>query len=139
MNPNTLETALLVVGVLIVILLAAILLMQIMRASVFRIAQTLLRVTTAPNDELDKPVQPLATPEHDREHFILEAGDFEAAVAAERRREGISVADDLPPPPGVPAGSAPSRPPEAPAAQAAPHPHPVQPIPPEQGHPLHPR
>ncbi|HUN10303.1 MAG TPA: hypothetical protein PLQ56_27110 [Aggregatilineales bacterium] len=136
MNQITLEIALLVIGVLLVILLAALLLMQIMRASVFRIAQNILRVATAPKDDLENPVKPLAVPQHDRSTFIAEAGDFEAAVEAERRREGIAIEPDITLP-GVPSGDPPSHPPAINTTQSAPVP--LDPIPPEQGHPLHPR
>lgn len=136
MNQINLEIALLVVGVLLVILLVALLLMQIMRASVFRIAQNILRVATAPKDELENPVKPLAVPQHDRSTFIAEAGDFDAAVEAERRREGIAIEPDVTLP-GVPQGDPPSHPPTIHAPQSAPVP--LDPIPPEQGHPLHPR
>lgn len=136
MDQTTLELALLVVGVLIVILLMALLLMQVLRASVFRIAQNILRVATAPKDELENPVKPLALPEHDREDFIAEAGDFDAAVAARRQQEGIITTPDNTPP-GVPHGQHPGQLPEVPTSQSAPAP--LDPIPPEQGHPLHPR
>lgn len=136
MNQTTLEIALLVVGVLLVILLAALLLMQILRASVFRIAQNILRVATAPKDDSENPVKPLPVPQHDRTAFIAEAGDFDAAVEAERRREGIAIEQDVTPP-GVPHGDPPPHPPEINTTQSAPVPH--EPISPEQGHPLHPR
>lgn len=136
MNQINLEIALLVVGVLLVILLVALLLMQVMRASVFRIAQNILRVATAPKDELENPVKPLTVPQHDRSTFIAEAGDFEAAVEAERRREGIAIEPDITLP-GVPQGDPPSDPPTIHASQSSPVP--LDPIPPEQGHPLHPR